>query len=103
MRDDIFKTATSNQKYQLREVAYCLFHHYPALKKDREKLVAHKIFISEKLFSPARAREIAENIFVGGAWKKYREDVRLFDKHKSSMHHIQKNYLAKKLEVEKVV
>ena len=101
LRDDIFKTATPNQKFQLRELAFCLFQHYLALKKDREKLLAVKNSCSKKILSPARAQKIAENIFVGGAWKKYREDVRYFDKHKFSMHHIQKNYLEKKLEVEK--
>lgn len=101
LRDEIFKTATQNQKYQLRELANFLFHHYLALKKDREKLLAHKISVSKKILSLARAQKLAENIFVGGAWKKYRDDFRLFDKHKSSMHPVQKNYLAKKLEVEK--
>ena len=49
----------------------------------------------------ARAQKMAENIFVGGAWKKYRDDVRNFDKHKFSLHSVQKNYLQTKLEVGK--
>lgn len=100
VRNEIF--AKPKQKYQLREVANILFQHYLALKKDRDKLVAQKNVVTKKILSPARAQKMAENIFVGGDWKKYREDVRHFDKHKNSLHPVQKNYFAKKLEVEKV-
>jgi len=40
---------------------------------------------------------------VSGGWKKYRDEVRNFDKQKNSLHPVQKNYLVKKLEVEKKV
>lgn len=46
---------------------------------------------------------MAENIFVDGEWKKHREEVRKFEKHKNSLHPLQRKYLEKKLECEKNV
>ncbi len=48
------------------------------MKKDREKLTNQKNAVAKKILSPARAHKIAENIFVRGGWKKYREDIRHF-------------------------
>ena len=53
------------------------------------------------MITTARAKKMAENIFVDGEWKKYREEVCKYEKHKNSMHPLQKKYLEKKLEHEK--
>ena len=49
VRNEIF--AKPKQKYQLREVANILFHHYLAMKKDREKLTSQKNAVAKKIFS----------------------------------------------------
>ena len=39
--------------------------------------------MSKKIISRPRALEMAKNVFVKGEWKKYREEVRIFQKEKS--------------------
>lgn len=102
LQDKIFKPKKLENIFSLKEVYDMFRRQYFGLKKESEKILAQKYNLTAKKISFERARKMAENIFVGGAWKKYREDFRKFEKQKNSMQPLQKNYVEKKLEFEKL-
>jgi len=85
----------------LKEVYDILRRQYFGLKKEQEKLSVQEKILVKKMITTARAKKMAENIFVNGDWKKLREEVRKFEKQKNSLHPLQMKYLEKKLEYEK--
>ena len=51
------------------------------LLRDKQNLELQRDNISKKIISLSRALKMAENIFVSGGFKKYRADLRAFEKH----------------------
>ena len=101
LQEKIFQPSNLKNMFTLKEIYDILRRQYFGLKKEQEKLSAQEKILVKKMFTTARAKKMAENIFVNGAWKKLREEVRKFEKQKNSLHPLQMKYLEKKLGYEK--
>ena len=66
--------------FKTREVYDLIRQQYYGLKKDYEHTFAQKLKIRRQIISPERAMAMAKNIFVRGAYKKLREDIRRYKK-----------------------
>ena len=82
------ESAVSHVEYINRERAFahrggCIFHahhQYFGLKKKYEYTLAQKFKIQREIISPERAVFMAKNIFVHGAYKRLREEMRRYKK-----------------------
>ena len=101
LQEKIFQPSNLKNMFTLKEIYDILRRQYFGLKKEQEKLSVREKILVKKMFTTARAKKMAENIFVNGAWKKLREEVRKFEKQKNSLHPLQMKYLEKKLGYEK--
>ena len=101
LQEKIFQPSNLKNMFTLKEIYDILRRQYFGLKKEQEKLSVQEKILVKKMFTTARAKKMAENIFVNGAWKKLREEVRKFEKQKNSLHPLQMKYLEKKLGYEK--
>lgn len=100
LQEKIFQPSKLKNIFTLKEIYDILRRQYFGLKKEQEKLSAQEKILVKKMITTARAKKMAENIFVNGDWKKLREEVRKFEKQKNSLHPLQMKYLEKKLEIE---
>ena len=66
--------------FKTREVYDLIRRQYYGLKKEYENTFALKLTLRRKIISPERAIAMAKNIFVRGAYKKLREDIRQYKK-----------------------
>ena len=82
LRNALFaKTIQEPQtSFKTREVYELIRHQYHALKKEREDLFVEKFHLQRQIISPKRAIFMAKNIFVGGDYKRLREDIRRYKK-----------------------
>jgi len=82
LRNALFaKTMEEPQSsFKTREVYDLIRHQYHALKKEREDLFVEKFHLQRQIISPERAMFMAKNIFVGGDYKRLREDIRRYKK-----------------------
>ena len=101
LQEKIFQPSKLKNIFTLKEIYDIFRRQYFGLKKEQKKLSVQEKILVKKMITTARAKKMAENIFVDGDWKKYREEVCKFEKHKNSMHPLQRKYLEKKLEYEK--
>ena len=101
LQEKIFQPSNLKNIFTLKEIYDILRRQYFGLKKEQEKLSVQEKILVKKMITTARAKKMAENIFVRGDWKKYREEVRKFEKQKNSLHPLQRKYLEKKLGYEK--
>lgn len=102
LQEKIFQLSNLKNMFTLKEIYDILRRQYFGLKKEQEKLSAQEKILAKKMITTARAKKMAENFFVRGDWKKYRGEVRKFEKKKNSLHPLQMKYLEKKLEYEGV-
>ena len=82
LRNALFaKTIQEPQtSFKTSEVYDLIRHQYHALKKEREDLFVEKFHLQRQIISPQRAIFMAKNIFVGGDYKKLREEIRRYKK-----------------------
>ena len=77
----IAKTIEEPQtSFKTREVYDLIRHQYRVLKKEHEELFVEKFHLQRQIISPQRAIFMAKNIFVGGDYKKLREEIRSYKK-----------------------
>ena len=74
-----------NRSYKSEDVYKLLMRSFFFLKNNFEKFSRLESKLSKKIISRPRALEMAKNVFVKGEWKKYREEVRIFQKEKSKL------------------
>ena len=82
LRNALFtKTLEEPQtSFKTREVYDFIRQQYRVLKKEHEDLFVEKFHLQRQIISPQRAIFMAKNIFVGGDYKKLREDFRRYKK-----------------------
>ena len=71
--------------FKTREVYDLIRRQYRALKKEHEDLFATKFQLQRQVISPQRAIFMAKNIFVNGAYKRLREEVRRYKKEEQKL------------------
>ncbi len=87
LRNELFaKTKEEPQtSFRTREVYDLIRRQYRALKKEHEDLFVEKFHIQRQIISPQRAIFMAKNIFVNGAYKRLREEVRRYKKEEQKL------------------
>ena len=82
LRNALFaKTIQEPQtSFKTREVYGIIRSQYSGLKKEYEKTFAQKFSLQRQIISPERAIFMAKNIFVRGAYKRLREEMRRYKK-----------------------
>ena len=68
------------ETFKTREVYDLIRRQFFGLKQEYEKTQASKFALQRRIISPQRALAIAQNIFVGGEFKKLRATVRQYQK-----------------------
>jgi hypothetical protein len=78
LRNALFaKTMEEPQSsFKTREVYDLIRRQYRALKKEHEDLFVEKFHLQRQIISPERAIFMAKNIFVHGAYKRLRDEIR---------------------------
>ena len=78
----IFEQAVEEPKaaFKTREVYYFIRHQFFGLKREYEKTQELKFALQRRIISPQRALAMAQNIFVGGEFKKLCGAVRKLKK-----------------------
>ena len=87
LRNALFaKTMEEPQtSFKTREVYDLIRQQYRALKKEHEDLFVEKFHLQRQIISPQRAIFMAKNIFVGGDYKRLREEIRLYKKEEQKL------------------
>ena len=82
LRNTLFIETKEEPKtsFKTREVYDLIRRHYHALKKEHEDLFVDKFHLQRQIISPQRAMFMAKNIFVQGAYKRLREEIRRYKK-----------------------
>ena len=70
----------SQTSFKTREVYELIRRQYSVLKEESLDLLAQKIRLNRRIFSPQRAGAMAKNIFVHGDYKRLREGIRKYKK-----------------------
>ena len=87
LRNALFaKTIQEPQtSFKTREVYDLIRQQYRALKKEHEDLFFEKFHLQRQIISPQRAIFMAKNIFVGGDYKRLREEIRRYKKNEQRL------------------
>ena len=82
LRNAVFAQTAAEPKniFKTREVYNLIRRQFFGLKKEYEKAQALKFTLQRRIISPQRALSMAQNIFVGGEFKKLRAAVRQLKK-----------------------
>ena len=78
LQNEIFAQTLSNDNkniFKTREVYDIIRRQYFGLKKEYERTLDLKFDLQKRIISPQRAIAMAKNIFVGGDFKKLRDDL----------------------------
>ena len=82
LQNAIFVQTAEESKniFKTREVYDLIRRQFFALRKEHEKALEAKFALQRRIISPQRALAMAQNIFVGGEFKKLRAAVRQLKK-----------------------
>lgn len=79
LKNKIFKSPKGENCYTGRAVLNILNYHLDVFQAKQQKILQRQSAVQKKIISVPRALKMAENIFTGGKWKIYRDNLRIFN------------------------